>query len=115
MKLKGEKKEFDLIGGQSQQFSVDTEDTMIIRLLRDKMYKNKIGAVAREIASNSRDANREAGKKDTPVEIEISNGLGDILSDEETYISFKDSGIGITPDRMEKIFLKYGGSTKQAP
>ena len=113
MKLKVGKKEFDSIGGKSAEFSVDTEDTMIIRLLRDKMYKNKIGAVSREIASNSRDANREAGKKDTPVIIEIGRGEGDILSDSETYISFRDSGIGITPDRMEHIFLKYGGSTKR--
>ena len=113
MKLKGEKKEFGNLGGVAQQFSVDTESSMIIRLLRDKMYKNKIAAVCREIASNGRDANREAGRGDVPIQISIEQGQGDILSDDETYITFHDNGIGIAPSRMEKIFLKYGGSTKR--
>lgn len=114
MKLKGLKKsELDVLGGESKQFSVDTQDSMIIRLLRDKMYKNKIAAVCREIASNARDANREAGRGDKPIKIKIADEGSDILSDDELTISFQDNGIGIAPDRMEKIFLKYGGSTKR--
>jgi hypothetical protein len=113
MKLKVEKKELQILGAESKQFSVDTSDTMVIRLLRDKMYKNKIGAVAREIASNSRDANREAGRGNVPVIISIENEIGNLLSDEELSISFKDNGIGISPERMDKIFLKYGSSTKR--
>lgn len=113
MKLKAEKKELQILGAESKQFSVDTSDTMIIRLLRDKMYKNKIGAVAREIASNSRDANREAGRGNVPITISIENEISNLLSDEELSISFKDNGIGISPERMDKIFLKYGSSTKR--
>tara|TARA_B110000503_G_scaffold2546_1_gene3380 strand:+ start:9259 stop:11667 length:2409 start_codon:yes stop_codon:yes gene_type:complete len=113
MKLKTEKKEFENLGVESKTFSVDTNDTMIIKLLRDKMYKNKIGAVCREVVSNSRDANREAGRESTPVCVELTNNLGSLLSDEETYITFQDNGIGISPSRMDNIFLKYGGSTKR--
>ena len=42
MKLKTEIKEYENLGVESKTFSVDTNDTMIIKLLRDKMYKNKI-------------------------------------------------------------------------
>ena len=113
MKLKTEKKEFENLGVESKTFSVDTNDTMIIKLLRDKMYKNKIGAVCREVVSNSRDANREAGRESTPVCVELTNNLGSLLSDEEMYITFQDNGVGISPNRMDNIFLKYGGSTKR--
>jgi hypothetical protein len=113
MKLKTEKKDFQSLGAESKQFSVDTSDTMVIRLLRDKMYKNKIGAVAREIASNSRDANREAGRGDTPIVIAIQNEQNGLLAENTLSISFKDNGIGISPERMDKIFLKYGSSTKR--
>jgi hypothetical protein len=113
MKLKTEVKEYENLGVESQNFSVDTNDTMIIKLLRDKMYKNKISAVCREVVSNSRDANREAGRGDTPVVVEVVKSSSNLLSEEEYHIKFKDNGIGISPNRMENIFLKYGGSTKR--
>lgn len=112
MKIKTEKKDYQIIGAKSKTFSVDTNDTMVIKLLRDKMYKNKIGAVAREISSNCRDANREAGKTETPIIISIEREEN-VLSDESVFISFQDNGIGISPERMENIFLKYGSSTKR--
>jgi len=114
MKIKTEVKGFESFGEiESKNFSVDTEDTMIIRLLRDKMYSNKIAAVSREIASNSRDANRESGIPFTPITIKLEKTEETMLSDSEFTISFKDNGIGISPERMENIFLKYGSSTKR--
>ena len=112
MKITTDKKEYQLTGGTSKTFSVDTNDTMVIKLLRDKMYKNKIGAVAREISSNSRDANREAGRGNTPIIISVE-GETNLLSADSSSISFQDNGVGISPERMDNIFLKYGGSTKR--
>jgi hypothetical protein len=113
MKLKAEKKEFNItgIGVEEKEFSIDTNSDMIIKLLRDKMYKNKIGAVCREVISNSRDANRENDKKHTPVKVELIHNKSYVS--EEYSISFSDEGIGISPDRMDNIFLKYGSSTKR--
>lgn len=96
---------------EESSFSIDQSSSVIFDILRSKMYSNKIGAVAREIASNSRDANREA-KTDKNIEIEFTNDnflstIGD------TSIIFRDYGIGISPDRMETIFLKYAASTKR--
>lgn len=112
MKIKTQKKDYQISGATSKTFSVDTNDTMVIKLLRDKMYKNKIGAVAREISSNGRDANREAERGDTPIVISIS-GESNLLAEETNSISFQDNGVGISPERMDNIFLKYGGSTKR--
>lgn len=95
----------------TQMFSIDDSNAMIFDILRNKLYSNKIGSISREIASNSRDAHRESGT-DKNIEIEFTNdnflsAIGD------TSIIFRDYGIGISPDRMETIFLKYAASTKR--
>ena len=95
-----------------KEFTIDTSNQMIVSILRDRLYSNKIGAVCREVASNSRDANREAGRENTPIKITIGND-NSLLEDEKVYVSFEDSGIGINPDRIENVFLKYGSSTKR--
>jgi hypothetical protein len=114
MKLKAKKDEAQMAGVEgAKEFSIDTESSMIVSILRDKLYRNKVAAVCREIASNCRDANREAGREKTPIEITIDKDEDNFLGENAILISFKDSGIGISPDRMDKIFLKYGGSTKR--
>jgi hypothetical protein len=112
MEIKTKVRDFESLNADNKVFSVDTDNSVVISLLRDKMYKNKIAAVCREIASNSRDANREAGRGDKPITIRIDRD-NNLLSEEDITISFIDNGIGISPERMEKIFLKYGGSTKR--
>ena len=103
-----------VFGAESEMsFSIDDNNSIIFDILRDKMYSNKIGSLCREVASNSRDANREAGMNDTPIEIEIIN------PDKLAFISdmcvvFRDYGIGITPDRMMNVFVKYASSTKRS-
>ena len=92
-------------------FSIDTESSIIFEVLRDKMYKDKIGAICREVASNSRDANREADS-DKPVEIEIISP-NKLLSMGHLSVSFKDYGKGIPPNKMADVYLKYGASDKR--
>jgi hypothetical protein len=112
MKLVSKKESSDLsLNTESMEFTIDTSNQMIVSILRDKLYSNKIGAVCREVSSNSRDANREAGRSETPIIISI-NQENDLLS-EQTTISFKDNGVGISPERISSVFLKYGSSTKR--
>ena len=96
---------------ESKPFGIRSCDMgIILETLRSKMYSNPIGAICREISSNSRDANREVGKGKLPIRIQIDK---DLLNPGETTISFIDNGPGISEERMAEIFVNYGGSTKR--
>lgn len=79
---------------------------MIFDILRNKMYKDPIKAICREITANARDAHREAGKPDVPIEVHFPNSF-------DNHFKVKDYGIGISPDRVENVFVNYGASTKR--
>ena len=94
-------------------FSVDDEDQgFIFEMLRSKIYSDPIAAICREIASNSRDANREVMKGHVPVEIGIREEHP-LNGDSSLHVYFKDEGPGISPDRMANVFCKYAKSTKR--
>ncbi len=79
---------------------------MIFEILRSKLYSNPVLAVCREISCNARDAHREVGKFDLPIEIHLPHGL-------DPNFKVKDFGPGISPDRIENVFSKYTASTKR--
>jgi len=79
---------------------------MVLHILRDKLYSNKIGSIAREVMSNARDAHREAGKGNVPIEVVVPSSLS-------PQFIVRDFGPGISPDRMENVFLNYAESTKR--
>ena len=61
---------------KSMNFGIKSTDMgIILEILRSKMYKNPVAAICREISSNSRDANREVGKKEIPIRISIDDSL----------------------------------------
>lgn len=79
---------------------------VIMDILSSKLYARPIRAIVQEVGSNARDANREAGREDTPIEIQLPNTWDD------NFI-IRDNGLGISPERMSNVFLKYGESTKR--
>lgn len=85
----------------SQNFTVDASSNLIFDILRNKIYSDPVKSIVQEIISNARDANREAGNNH-PVKV-LCNGQ---------KFSVKDNGLGISPDRMEKVFLQYLVSSK---
>lgn len=70
-------------------------------------YSNPIGSIVRETATNSWDAHMEIGNN-SPIIItlDIDTGVGH-------FISFKDEGIGMSPDRINKVYVNYLESTKE--
>jgi hypothetical protein len=95
---------------QELEFGIKQSDMgLILEILRSKMYKNPIGAICREISSNSRDANREA-KNNIPIEISITSSKFFV---DCPIISFRDFGPGISKERMADVFVNYGASTKR--
>jgi hypothetical protein len=90
---------------EEKLFSID-DLGMIFDILRNKMYSNPILAVCREISCNARDAHREVGKSELPIVIHLPNSI-------EPYYKVKDFGPGISPDRIENVFIRYTASTKR--
>ena len=93
-------------GIKDEKFFSIADQGMIFGILRSKMYSNPILAVCREITCNARDAHREVGKFQEPIIIHLPSGL-------EPEYRVKDFGPGISPDRIENIFIKYAASTKR--
>lgn len=89
-----------------EKFFSIADPAFIFDLLRNKIYSDPISAVCREVACNGLDAQREIGKGDVPVRIQLPTY-------EDLYFKVKDCGPGISPERMENIFLKYAASTKR--
>lgn len=79
---------------------------VVFDILRNKLYSDPIAAICREIMSNARDAHREIGKADLPIQVSMPNNF-------DQNIKFRDFGFGISPDRMENVFIKYANSTKR--
>ncbi len=107
MKLNEIRPQIETSGELEEQFFSIQDQGMIFDILRNKMYSNPILAICREISCNARDAHREVGKAEVPIQIHLPNAL-------EPFYKIKDFGPGISPDRMSNIFIKYTASTKRS-
>jgi hypothetical protein len=90
---------------QTESFDIGNA-AVIVEILRSKMYSDPIRTIVQEISSNGRDAHREQGNELKPIQIKLPNKL-------DSTFWVRDYGIGISPDRMSDVFLKYGNSTKR--
>lgn len=90
--------------GESKSFGIG-DASVVIEILRNRLYENKIQTLVQEYICNARDAMREVGK----------GNKFKVTRPTQLSPTFKvrDFGPGITPDRMEKIFILYGASTKR--
>jgi len=90
----------------NEKFFSIADPAFVFDLLRNKIYSNPILAVCRELCCNALDAHREVGKGDLPIEVHLPNY-------QESYFKVRDFGPGISPARMDDIYLKYAASTKR--
>jgi hypothetical protein len=90
--------------GSEKSFGIGNEG-LALSILRDKLYSNPIRSICREISCNARDAHREVGTPDRPIEIYLPNAL-------DPHLKIKDYGPGITPERMDNVFIMLCNSTK---
>lgn len=89
-----------------KEASFDIGDPILImEYLRKNAYSNPMRAICQEIMSNARDAHREAGIA-RPIDIILPSRMSPAWS-------CRDYGLGIDPDRMENVFIKFGKSTKR--
>jgi len=106
MKINEIRPHLETSGELEEQFFSIQDQGMIFDILRNKMYSNPILAIAREISCNARDAHREVGTPEVPIQIHLPNYL-------EPEYRIRDFGPGISPDRMSNVFIKYTASTKR--
>lgn len=91
----------------SKALNFGISDVRLVVDILSKLYAHPIQTLVQEYICNGRDAMREAytwGK--LPIEITVPSSLDPVFK-------VRDYGIGISPDRMENIFVNYGSSTKR--
>lgn len=90
--------------GESKSFGIG-DASVVIEILRNRLYENKVQTLVQEYICNARDAMREIGKGND-FEVTMPTRLAPTFK-------VRDYGMGISPDRMEKVFILYGASTKR--
>jgi hypothetical protein len=79
--------------------------TIVMEILRSKLYSNPIKVLVQEYMSNARDAHREIDNNQ-PIEVQLPSHIS-------PQFEVRDFGPGITPKRMSNVFIKYAASTKR--
>lgn len=84
----------------------ESNNKKLMMILSQNLYQDPIGSIVREYVSNSLDAQREIGNNE-PIIVKLIRENGNFV--------FKviDNGIGLSPERVEKVFSKYLSSTKE--
>lgn len=100
-----------LIGGTDVPvnigISADPEDQqMILNVLTNTLYTDKVTAVLREYGCNAFDANVEAGRGHQPIEVRLPNRL-------DPTVAIRDFGYGMTEQQILQVFIMLGRSTKR--
>jgi len=92
---------------ESKALNFGISDVRLVVDILSKLYAYPIRTLVQEYICNGRDAMREHGTwGKVPMLIGVPNKF-------EPTFKVRDYGCGITPDRMENIFVNYGSSTKR--
>jgi hypothetical protein len=89
------------------QFGISEEGAVhVMRILRDKLYSDKVLAVLREYATNAWDAHVEAGKPTLPIKVTLPNHLDRVLR-------IRDWGLGMSQEAVLTRYTQFGVSDKR--
>ncbi len=89
---------------KSKEFGIG-DVSAVIEILRSKLYSNPIQTLAQEYLCNGRDAMREINSKKA-IQVTVPAPLNPVFK-------VRDFGPGVSPDRMNNVFIMYGASTKR--
>ena len=90
---------------ESYDFKIG-DAAVVIDILRNKLYSDKIRVLVQEYLCNARDAMREA--RNTQDKIEVT-----LPTRKNPTIKIRDFGPGLSPDRVQEVFVQFGRSTKR--
>lgn len=80
---------------------------VVIDILRNRLYSDKIRVVVQEYLSNARDAMRECGNTKDHIEVTLPTSKKPVLT-------IRDFGPGLSVERVGEVFVQFGKSTKRA-
>ena len=93
---------------EDMELSADST-AIIFQMFSKNIYSNAIGSIVRELTSNCFDSHIEAG---TDFPVVLRKNIDKLTG--EMSISFIDFGVGMSPERINKVYRKYFTSTKRA-
>lgn len=106
MKIQDKKEKIDKnFDAKSMDFSIG-DHSMVMGLIYDKLYADKILVPVQEYLSNARDAMREVKNKTDKIKVTLPTMKQPILK-------IRDYGPGLSPERVKEVFIQVGKSTKR--
>src|SRR4051794_3841103 len=93
------------VTGDRVPMTLDETALVHIMSVLTNLYSDPEYAIIREYATNAWDAHIEAGIL-RPIEVVTPTDLS-------PYLSIQDWGVGLDKDGIERIYSKYGASTKR--
>lgn len=95
---------------QENRVGIDKNNIdFIASLLTSNLYSKPLQSFLRETVANAYDSHVEAGSKD-PILLLIEDNNKEYSS---YTISVRDYGVGVSPERFDKIYRNIGSSTKR--
>lgn len=89
----------------SVDFSIG-DPAVIIEILRNKLYSDKIKVVVQEYLSNARDGMREVKNSKDKIKVTLP-------TNQRPTFKIRDFGPGLSPERVRDVFVQFGRSTKR--
>ena len=89
---------------ESQNFGIG-DASVVIEILRNRLYRHKVRTLVQEYISNARDATREINGKQRVI-VSLPTPFAPTFK-------VRDFGPGVSPKRMSTVFIQYGASTKR--
>lgn len=76
-----------------------------VDILSSKIYTDPIMAIVRELSTNARDAQVDAGNKDRQFDVHLPNSMN-------PFFAIRDYGTGLSPQDLETVYTTYFQSTR---
>lgn len=100
---------------QENRVGIDKSNLdFITTLLTSNLYSKPLESFLRETIANAYDSHTEAGTDEHILLLIQDSGCKDYTNYTNNYtISIRDYGVGVSPERFEKIYRNIGSSTKR--
>ena len=96
---------FSNVTGEAIPFSIG-DPSVIIDIIRKKIYSYPIRTAVQEYLSNAKDAVVEAGKDSSNIRVDLPSQI-------KPEFVVRDFGIGMSDETVRDVFVRYGVSTKR--